>query len=198
MYQVILDGTGDGNKAKVDKDNRVHALSVSATVQENGAIDGNTYNINTGSINLTSSNESALLYFKNNGDNDIQVTSIGYLIGNSTGGIGDLQPKIVRNPTGGTIVSNAVDVPVLINKNFGSFNSLTVDAYKGVEGDTLTGGEDGYYSLLPGDARAYLINTGVLQLPKGSSIGITMTPQTGNTSMNVQVFMSVTEYKLGL
>lgn len=198
MYQVILDGTGNGNKAKVDKDNRVHALSVSATVQENGAIDGNTYNVNTGSINLTSSNESALLYFKNNGANDIQITSIGYLIGNSTGGIGDLQPKIIRNPTGGTIVSNAVNVPVLINKNFGSFNSLTVDAYKGAEGDTLTGGEDGYYSLLPGDARAYLINTGVLQLPKGSSIGITMTPQTGNTSMNVQVFMSVTEYKLGL
>lgn len=195
---MILDGTGDGNKAKVDSDNRVHALSISATVQEDGAINGNTYNINTGTITLTSASESALLYFKNNGSNDVQITSIGYLIGNSTGGTGDLSPKVIRNPTGGTIVSGAVDVPVNINKNFGSFNTLTADVYKGAEGNTFTGGSDGYYSLLPGDARAYIINTGVLQLPKGSSIGISMTPQTGNTSMDVQVFMSITEYKLGL
>jgi len=193
---LIEDGEGQGYKAGVDKNHRIQALCVSLDAGQEGATNGDTYNVNTGTISLTSANESALMYLKNNGTKDVHVTTIGYLIGNSTGGSGDLNLDVIRNPTAGTLVSGASAVDVNINKNFGSTNTLTVDAFKGAEGNTLTDGDVAYYSLQPNSGRAYLITTGTLVLPQGSSIGVNVTPQTGNTAMDIQVFLAITEYDL--
>lgn len=160
---------------------------------EAAAEDGRSYNINTGSITLTSANKSACLYVKNNSTKDIIIPLAGFLIGNSTGGTGDLLLEIVRNPTTGTIVSGAGAVAVEANKNFGSNKTLTVDAFKGAEGNTITDGTTAYYSLLNSAGRQYVINTGWVVLPKGSSIGINVTPQASNTSMNIQCFLSIIE-----
>jgi hypothetical protein len=193
MAESIIDGTGTGNVAKVDSRNRLSTLSISETTSESAARDGNSYNINTGTINLTSANESGVLYIKNNGDNDIVLLQIGYLVGNSTGGTGDFNAKVVFNPTGGTVISGATSVDVNVNKNAGSSKTLTVDCYKGAEGNTITGGNDTYLSLLPSAGRSYVINTGSIHLPKGSSLGITLTPQSSNTSTDVQIFLAVIE-----
>lgn len=198
MSEQIIDGTGTGKKVRVDNANRLHTHSVNETLIEYAASQGDSYNINTGTINLTSATESALLYFKNNGNNDIHIASVGYLIGNSTGGTGDLQTKVIKNPTTGTIISGAVDVGINSNKNAGSSKVMDVDAFKGVEGNTFTDGSDFYYSLLSGSAKSYVISTGTVVLPKGSSIGVSVTPQSSNTSMDIQIFMSVTEYKLDI
>lgn len=194
MAEEIKDGTGTGHRAKVDASNRLHVQSVTETINESASENGRAYNINTGTLSLTSANESAVLYFKNTGDNDIHVASIGYLLGNSTGGSGDLNLKVVKNPTAGTVVSDASAVAINENKNAGSSKSLSVLAYKGGEGKTLTDGTDFYLSLQSGAARSYVINTGTLVMPKGSSIGVKITPQASNTAMNVQVFLSVIEY----
>jgi hypothetical protein len=196
MSTQILDGTGNGYKVMIDSKKRIHAFSVSTDIQGQSAVEGNTYNINTGTVSLSSANESGLLYFKNNGETDLHISSIGYLIGNSTGGTGDIIAKVLRNPDGGTVVSDETLVDVNINKNFGSSESLTVSAYKGGEGKTLTGGEEAYYSLVPKDATQYVIATGTLVIPKGKSLGVSITPQSGNTSMDVQVFLAVINYKL--
>lgn len=193
---IILDGAGTGYAAEIDDKNRLQTLSVTLDVGQRSAIDGDTYNINTGSINLTTANESALLYLKNTGTSSLHVTTIGYLIGNSTGGTGDLELKVLRNPTTGTIVDNATAVNVNINKNFGSTKTLDATMYKGAEGYTFTNGGDAYYSLQPNSGRAYLINTGTLVLPQGSSIGVSAAPQTGNTSMDIQIFLAITDYRL--
>jgi hypothetical protein len=183
----------NGTSAKVDSSNRLHTKSVTQTEEQSQANEGYTYNINTGTINLTSANKSAVLYLKNNSTKDLKITTVGYLFGNSTSGSGDLALEILRNPTGGTIVSGASDVTVNINKNFGSPRTLLADVYKGAEGNTLTGGEVALPSLLAGSARTYIIGTGVLIIPQGQSIGVNITPQSGNTSMNVMVFLAVTE-----
>jgi len=196
MAEQIIDGTGSGKKAKVDNGNRLHTHSVSESIIEFAALNGESYNINTGTITLTTANESAVLYFKNNGENPINIASVGYLLGNSTGGAGDLLATVYLNPTTGTIVSGATDVDINVNKNFGSSKVLAVDAYKGAEGNTITNGGDAYYSLLNGAGKQYVISTGTVVIPKGSSIGVSITPQTGNTNMDIQVFMSVTEYTL--
>lgn len=193
---IIADGAGKGRWAEVDKNQRLQTKSVSLSSVEASATQGDTYNINTGTIALTSANKSAVLYLKNNGENDLNITSIGFLLGNSTGGSGDLTVEVVRGPTGGTIVSSATDVSININKNFGSTKEIVIDAFKGVEASTLTGGTAGYSSLLNGSAKQYTIATGTLVLPRGSSIGVNITPQTGNTAMNVQVFFAVTEFLL--
>ena len=196
MAEQILDGTGSGRKAKVDSGNRLHTHSVTETIAENASENGEAFNVNTGTINLTTANESGVLYFKNNGDKPIHIISIGYLLGNSTGGSGDVTLKVTKNSTAGTVISDAVPVPILENKNVGSSNVLDVNAYKGAEGKTITDGDDFYYSLLAGAARPYVIATGTLVVPKGGSIGVLVTPQSGNTSMNVQIFLSIIEYTL--
>lgn len=193
---IINDGKGTGYQAEVDEYNRLQTLSVSLDASQRSAIDGETYNINTGTINLTTANESALLYLKNTGATDLHLTSIGYLLGNSTGGSGDTLMTVKRNPTAGTVVSGATSVDINVNKNFGSTKTLSVNAYKGAEGNTITGGGDAYYSLLPGVSRSYVINTGTLVIPQGSSISVSMTPPTGNTSVDVQVFFAITDYRL--
>lgn len=194
MAEQIEDGTGKGYRAKVDSENRLNVYSVSESILERAAEEGKSFNINTGTINLTSANKSAILYLKNNGDEEIVISSIGFLLGNSTGGSGDLIPEVIKNPTSGTIVSGATNVDINVNKNFGSSITLEVDAFKGAEASTITDGVVVYNSLLSGSARTYVISTGSIVLPKGSSIGVNLTPQTGNTSMNVQVFLSLIMY----
>lgn len=194
MY--INDGKGTGSQAEVDVNNRLQTLSVSLAAAQRSAIDGDTYNVNTGTINLTTANESGLIYLKNTGSTDLHITSIGYLLGNSTGGTGDTLMTVKRNPTTGTLISGATNVDVNINKNFGSTQTLSVNAYKGAEGNTVTDGDEAYYSLLPGVSRSYVITTGTLVLPQGSSISVSMTPPAGNTSVDVQVFFAITDYRL--
>lgn len=197
MAEEIIDGTGSGKRAQVDKSNRLHVHSVGETIAENASQNGDSYNINTGLITMTDATDSSLLYFKNQGENDLQISAVGYLLGGSTGGSGNIFATIVKNPTGGTIVSDAIDVAINQNKNAGSSNMLNVLAYKGGTGKTSTGGQDFYYSLIPSAGRTYVVATGNIVLPTGSSIAVKVQPQTGNTSMDVQIFLAVTEYKLG-
>lgn len=195
MAEIIESGGITPNKLIIDEKGRANVYAVTETIVENAAENGDSFNINTGTINLTSANKSALLYLKNNGEEDIVISTIGYLIGNSTGGSGDLLAEVLRNPTSGTIVSGASNVEINVNKNFGSSQSLMVDAYKGAEANTFTDGEIAYKSLLSGAARGYVIATGSVVIPNGSSVGIELTPQTGNTSMDIQVFLSIIKYK---
>ena len=196
MAEEIIDGTGSGKRAKVDNNNRLFVHSISETISENASQGGDAYNINTGTVTLTNDTETPVLYFKNIGDNDIQVSAIGYLLGNSTGGTGNVNLRVLKNPTGGTIISDAIDVAIKENKNAGSSNQIDANAYVGATGKTITGGTDFYISLLAGAARPYVIATGNVVLPTGASIAVQVTPQSGNTSMDLQVFLSVTEYTL--
>lgn len=194
MAEQIEDGTGKGYKVRVDEQNRLNVFSVTETILQKASDDGDSFNVNTGTINLTSASKSSLLYLKNNSDRNIVISTIGFLIGNSTGGSGDMLSEVIRNPRIGTIVTNSVPVDININKNFGSSKTLSADAYKGVEGDTIIDGEQAYTSLLASAGRAYTITTGSIVIPKGSSMGVNLTPQTGNTSMDVQIFLSLIEF----
>lgn len=196
MAETIIDGTGNGKKVRVDSRNRLHTHSVSETVGESASGNGDTYNINTGTISLTTANESALLYLKNNGDFPLRITTIGFLIGNSTAGTGDLNLSVDKNSIAGTIISGASVVDINQNKNVTSSKSLTVDVFKGAEGNTATGGAETFKTLLSDSAVTYTIMTGDITIPKGGSITVFATPQASNTSMGIQVFLAVTDYKL--
>lgn len=201
-FQIQNGQDGPCSFAKVDEDGNLHTFSITEPTQGEAAREGNSYNVNTGTVNLTSANESAVAYIKNNGDSELHIENLGYLLGNAKDGAGDLLPAddlfvtVIRNPTGGTIVTNAVDMDVAgSNKNYGSSKTLDADIYKGAEGDTVTGGNNSYFSLIPKSGSAYPINTGKIVLTKGDSIAIKIQPQTGNASMNVQVFFAVTDYR---
>ena len=186
MSFTIKDGAGTGNVAKVDSNNRLHAESVSQAINEKATEDGDSYNINTGLITLTSANESACLYFKNNEEQDFHVNTIVVFFGASTSGTGEGTWRVKRNPTAGTIVSGATNVDINSNRNFGSSKTLQDSlAYKGAEANTMTDGTD---HILIGQFASSRVAASIDEfIPKGSSLGVDITPPTSNTSMDVYV-----------
>lgn len=192
---MIEDGTGSSARVKVSTkhDNRLYVDAVERTHAENTALEGDAYNINTGIVSLSTSDTSAVLYVKNNGEKPLVVESFFYLIGNSTGGSGDAIITILRNPTAGTIVTNAVAVDINCNRHFGSSKNLSVDAYKGHTGYTLTDGTKCIESIINQSAQRVAINAGAIVIPKNKSIGITMAPGTGNTALSCEFAIAVYE-----
>ena len=131
---ILEDGKGSGKKAGIDNVNRLLTRAVTLEEKDLSASTGDKYNINTGDITLTDATITSVLYIKNNEDRDLVITGLIYNLGNSTGGSGDGVIDVYRNPTAGTIVTDAVAVDVgtgvSANQNFGSNKTLTVDAYK--------------------------------------------------------------------
>lgn len=181
--EQIQDGTGKGYLAKVDSDNRLYTKAITSTEQEHESSNGLAYNINTGIITLTNATKTPVLYLKNNEEFDLVIDTVLYMTGASTGGSGNVLVEIVRNPTAGTIVSGASDVEMNVNRNFGSTRSLSVNAYKGATGNTLTDGVKFIESILSTATQRVAVSVGAVIIPKGSSIAIQITPPTGNTSM---------------
>jgi|DEB0MinimDraft_6_1074348.scaffolds.fasta_scaffold38448_2 hypothetical protein len=187
----IDSGTGNGKSVKIDDQNRMYVDAITFNRAEEEVERGNGYNINTGVINLTSANKSAVLYMKNNEDDPLVVTALFYMWGTSTGGTGDVLVTMLRNPSAGTIISNAVAAEMAgVNRNFGSNKSLSADIYKGAEGNTFTNGDKVIESLLDQGARRTVLTVGDVVIPKGSSLGIDITPATGNTSLDVEFAIS--------
>ena len=172
MAEIIKDGTGKGNTAKVDNNNQLHTFSVTETEQRQASQLGNEYNINTGTIAYTGTGESSMIYFKNDESTDFIITAIAVGLGTRSATVTDAANiTIIRNPTGGDIISDATAVSINSNTNFGSSNSLssTTLAYKGKDGGTITGGTD-HALLYMTDGRLYA--TLNVELPKGSSIAV--------------------------
>lgn len=187
MAEQILDGTGTGKRAEVDNKNRLKTFSISEELSVDAAKNGENYNINTGSISLTTANESAVLYVKNNEDKDFIIEDVIVILGASTGGTGDLTIELVRNPTTGTIISGATDVDVVGNRNFGSSRALIADVFKGAEGNTLTNGDLFSDTTRSSASTVVHFDANVILLPKGTSIGVNITPQTSNSAMDVKI-----------
>jgi len=186
MVDVIKDGTGTGNTAKVDDKNRLSTMSVVQSGGVSAALDGDLYNINTEIIILTSSNLSGLLYIKNTNLVPWVLDRVFYNAGNSTGGTGDFLAEVVANPTTGTLISAGTDITPH-NLNFGSNEILAATTKKGSEGSTITDGTVRVSTIIPTSGTRVLIAFDAIIMPAGSSAAIQITPQTGNTSMSIQV-----------
>lgn len=187
----ILKSGESGNTAKVDDQNRVQAYSISQTESTAKALTGDGYNINTGTITLTSANPSSLLYLQNTDTVDWIVRRVFYNMSVSTGGSGDMLAEVVANPTGGTLISGGTDFEPA-NFNFGSVKQLVSECKRGAEGSTLTGGiQDAVSTLIPAAGTRILISFDSVILKPGSSLGVTITPPAGNTSLKIQVGVNV-------
>lgn len=189
---IFEDGTGSGNKAKVDSDNRVHTQTISFSEYEQAAIEGRAFNVNTGLVSYTGTGENAAFYLKNNEDKDIFLQAIFVGVTTRSGTVTDaVTATVIRNPTGGTIVDNAQSID-LVNRNFGSNETFDVTAYKGANGYTLTGGDATPVLLhIQGD-NSRVFGSVFLVLPKGSSIGIKLDL---NTDGSANVYCGFTGFR---
>ena len=194
--EVSIKSGRTGEVAVVDSNGRILVEAVTLPVGFYETEVGAAFNINTDTITLTTANQSACIYVKNNETEDLVIENLIYILGNSTGGTGDLRIEVLRNPTAGTIVSTATAVPIIENRNFGSSKVLNVTAYKGTEGATFTDGTLAITTILGGAGQRIGLNIGDIVVPNGASIGINITPQASNTNMDLMLAFSC--YKVTL
>jgi len=180
----IQDGTGSNRKARVGFSNRLFTEATTRSEREEQALLGQAFIIGTGFVTLTSANQSSLLYFKNNEDDDLVITRFLIGVRNSTGGAENhLRGVIIKNPTsmtGGTGVGLVIN-----NINFGSSNTLDSDSEIGQEGAGFVGGST--YLATVARVEELTSEDASTIIPKGSSIGVNIIPPSGNTSIQVSI-----------
>jgi len=179
MSGIIEDGTGTGNTAKVSG-NKLFTHSISEPENIHSTEQGDSYNINSGLIALTSGTASSVLYLKNNELRDIviEAVAIGVSSGGTTSDVSYIE--IVRNPTS---VDYSTAVPINQNRNFGSSKVISVDTYIGAEGSTSTGGD--VVLLFQSSAGNRLFASTNMVLTSGSSVAINVNTNTTSGTTNV-------------
>ena len=182
---MIIQDAATGKTARVNQDNTLSTHSITISEAEHASDLGQSYNINSGLMTLTSAAESGVLYYKNNEDVNVHIDSIVVILGPSTGGAATdtTHIRIYSNPTTGTLISNAVDAEIVQNRNIGATSALASVVYKGATGNTITDGAPLIESLVnPASRVAFNID---ITVPKGKAIGISLEPNDSNTSMKV-------------
>lgn len=177
---MIEDGTGSGKRVKVGNDNRLQARVVRETEIVHATESGKSYNLNTGLISV--SGDATLIYIKNNSDDQLVITNIA--LGAFDGITHSDSPYItvIRNPTGGDLISDATAVTMNQNRNFGSSNTATIDVYKGKASGTITGGNDIAILQTNKTGRSFF---GIdFILTKGTSMAIKLTANITSGSAN--------------
>jgi len=193
MSNEIEDGTGSGNRVKVDKDKRFHTQSLAIPYDDFVVLDGDSFAITSGIQVLTTANRSDLIYFSNDGEEDLVLSRAQFDMGSSTGGT-NLDWKfyiVVLDPLPGTIVTPAV----VLNNNLASSKTLTVTGFTGTEGTLASLGFPVPF-LLQGEGTRF--RTQKLVLPKGSSLVFGIQPPTGNTSVEAQIGVTLIKQTLDL
>jgi len=178
------------NGVHVDDEGKIQARAVSISEQSSKSLFGDTYNLNTGRITLTSDAETPIFHFKNDSeDKPMVVTRIFVTFLTSTGGTGEVVASIEKAVTGGTILTGTEIDPG--NFNFGSSRSPGATFIKGATGLTFTGGIKVPEFLFTSDNQRQIIPFDAIILPRGASMTFTLTPPSGNTSMVVEAGANV-------
>jgi hypothetical protein len=186
MATIIQDGTGTGDRLRVTPFNRMLVQSVVITEEDDAISRGDGYQIASGPVTFTGANQTAVLYTKNDDDRDFVLDRAVLILGSAVGATAtaDWTVQVLRNPTGGTIIDNAVAAGIS-NSNHGSANIPTGLNYKGVESDTFTDGTGAAQPIKQSIDRI-ILPLG-RRLPKGTSIGFRVTPPAGTTSATVLI-----------
>lgn len=180
----ITDGTGTGVMACVSADNRLKTDAITTSKEVSALENQWAFNIETPLITLTSAGKSGVLYLKNNEQSkNIHISGFFNLLGNSTGGSGDLYLYYEFNTVGGTFVAATSNTVTPVNKYVGSTKSMSATVLFGAEGLTVDTGLKAITSLSTSIGRNPLFVE--ILLPPAGSIAVSVKPQASNTSMDL-------------
>ena len=180
----IQDGTGSNRKARVNENNRLFTESTVRTEREEEALLGEAYIVGSGFVTLTGTSTSAVLYFKNNEDFNLVISRFLIGVKKSSGGTENFVTGIIyQNPT--SMVSGTGNPLIINNVNFGSSNTVDSDSEIGQTGALLAGGSAYLATVAPTENLTSEAASTIL--PKGSSIGVFITPPSGNISIEVSI-----------
>lgn len=180
---------GSGDVAKVDITNRLFTRSVSRTESLDAGLNKTGFFISTPKITLTTDAESVIWLYRNDEDKDL-VLNYTIISASTATGATDNVYESARFAGSGLAMANGsgVEVPV-VSTILGVQKSLANTSEIGQTGASITGAADST-SLFIETGRPYRDPTTVI-LQKGISIGGSITPPTGNTSMVIVVLMEV-------
>ena len=178
----IEDGTGKGYELGIDSTNRALTRATTESQQLEGAKLGKSYQIGSGHATLTSANDSALIYIKNNEDDDLVINALSLSSGAMTGATPtNYLVTIYANSTGLSTSTPGGGV----NNNFGSNRSLATSITIGAEAATVTGGNIvGQFYV---QSNSFFTKSAAWVFPKGATLAVSIQPATGNTSFSVGV-----------
>ena len=184
MTTTISDGQ-TGSTAGVNSRNMLETFSVTQQDSTDASLGGNTFFVTHDIVTLTTDNQSFVFYVKNDDTVDWVVNEFQSFYGKSENGSGDLSSTFIINPTGGSLIANEV-AGFAGNMNLGSPKVLLGSIFKGVEGDTITGGVSVPDNLVPAESSSDNFTAGPIVIAAGTSFAFGATPPVGNTSMNVK------------
>jgi hypothetical protein len=181
MSTNIQDGSGTKNKLRITGQNRALVQAVIITEEDNAITTGDGYQIASTPVSFTGPTGSAVLYTKNDDDRDFVLDRAVLILGSAVGAgtTDDWTFQVLRNPTSGSIIDNAVAAGIS-NSNHGSANIPTGLNYKGVQEDTFVDGSGAPQPIKQSIDRI-ILPLG-RRLPKGTSIGFKLTPPDRTTS----------------
>ena len=176
MSTTLQDGTGSNIRAKVNDSHELLTKSEVLTEYEQGVADGRAFNINDNDKSVSAvTGEQAILYVANNSLVDLNLKNLFGSIWERVVGSKDTNIiRLVQNPTGGTLISDASSL-VLPNRNFGSTNTFSdITAYGATAGGKTLTGQDTTPTAFITHASGRLFVGIDLVLPAGQSMGITV------------------------
>ena len=174
---LILDGTGQGYRAKVDDRNRLRTFSITESAFEEASVRGEAFNINTEFVTVSSTAETPLLRVINNEATDLAL--VGWFIGTDLGTVG-ANLGIMRLYGNVSGASGGTEVPV-INRRIGDPKDFAIEALKS---PTWTpSGTPILYQTQGLGSRVF--GTIYLILGKGSSMTVTCEFPTATTPISI-------------
>lgn len=181
---TIRDGTGNGSVARVNSENRLAVTTENfSNIAIASAVRSQAFSVGSGSSSLSltaAAGESAVLYLKNNSENNLLVDS--FAVSSDQAGVWTLY----RNPTGGTITTSGTTITPA-NLNYSSGGTLDGDALLGASGLTTTGGTVMLRGRIPASFVSLDVSDAIV-LGNGSILTLTFTPE---ADANVTAFALV-------
>ncbi len=191
MPDVIKSGSS-GNTAEVDARGRLSTFAVSVPDSVQKTIDGFAYILTMPIVNLTTDNLSFVNFIKNNDTVPWTFIAILTKIGPSTdGGVNDLLQVVRINATEGTLITAGTPYAAS-NLNLAVATPLPATLLSGDEGSTVLNGFPTTDSLIVETPQRTFFEGTPISFPPGSSFSIGFIPPVGNTSMDVQISVSIT------
>lgn len=174
---ILTDGTGSGSQLKINELNRIVGDCTSQTrIADISLRTGQAYTIATGFISLTTTASfSGILWIKNTDSEGRNMLIEHIRVCGESAAMEAVQCVVYRNPTTGTLISNA-SAAYASNNNFGSANAFNGLAYKGADANTITNGDWFTNFTTHVSGHSIIDFNDSLIIPKNSSIGFALKP----------------------
>jgi len=177
-FTEIIDGKGGGKRASVDNNNRLETFAITESRMADVSYrDGRSFLLTSDFIPLTTTASFSGVFYLKNTDPDtvIFIDKIRICGTAAVGVMGNLQTKFIKNPTTGTLITNATDA-IVVPANLSSNNVLDADCYKGADSNTITDGTQFSQFVVHLAGHTIQEYDGALILEGGNSMSIEVKP----------------------